>query len=58
MSLITRQLARRLGEVNPSLSDCIRKLSTLALEALGIGLLDFTKMADFVAWLQQQEVSD
>ncbi len=58
IALITRQLTRRLGEVDPSLSDRIRRLSTLALEALGIALLDFSEMADLVAWLQQQEVSD
>jgi hypothetical protein len=56
--LITRQLTRRLGEVDPSLSDRIWRLSTEQLEALGIALLDFSEVADLVAWLQQQEVSD
>jgi len=28
------------------------------LEALGIVLLDFSEVADLVAWLQQKEVSD
>ncbi len=58
IALITRQLTRRLGEVDPSLSERIRRLSTLALEALGIALLDFSEVADLVVWLQQQEVSD
>ena len=58
LALILRQLTQRLGEVDPSLSDRIRRLSTLALEALGIALLDFSEVADLVAWLQQQEVSD
>jgi hypothetical protein len=58
IALILRQLTQRLGEVDPSLSDRIRRLSTLALEALGIALLDFSEVADLVAWLQQQEVSD
>jgi hypothetical protein len=58
IALIVRQLTRRMGEVDPSLSDRIRRLSTLALEALGIALLDFSEVADLVAWLQQQEVSD
>jgi len=40
------------------MSDRIRRLSTLALEALGIALLDFSTVADLVAWLEQQEVSD
>ena len=56
--MITRQLTRRLGEVDPSLSDRIWRLSTEQLEALGIALLDFSEMTDLVAWLQQQEVSD
>lgn len=58
IALILRQLTRRMGEVDPSLSDCIWRLSTLALEALGIALLDFSEVADLVTWLQQQEVSD
>jgi hypothetical protein len=58
IALILHQLTRRMGEVDPSLSDCIRRLSTLALEALGIVLLDFSEVADLVAWLQQKEVSD
>jgi hypothetical protein len=58
IALITRQLTRRLGEVDPSLSDRIRRLSTLALEGLGMALLDFSEMADLVAWLEQQEVSN
>lgn len=58
IALILRQLTQRLGEVDPSLSDRIRRLSTLALEVLGIALLDFSTVADLVAWLEQQEVSD
>jgi hypothetical protein len=58
IALILRQLTRRMGEVDPSLSDRIRRLSTLALEALGIALLDFSEVANLVAWLEQQEVSN
>jgi predicted transposase/invertase (TIGR01784 family) len=58
VALILRQLTQRLGEVDSSLSDRIRRLSTLSLETLGIALLDFSEVADLVAWLQQQEVSD
>ena len=29
-----------------------------ALEALGIALLDFSEVADLVAWLEQQAVRD
>ncbi len=58
IALITRQLTRRLGEVDSSLIEQIRRLSTEQLEALGIALLDFSELADLVAWLEQQEVSD
>jgi predicted transposase YdaD len=57
-TLILRQLTQQLGEVDSSLIEPIRRLSTEQLEALGIALLDFSEMADLVAWLQQQEVSD
>jgi hypothetical protein len=56
--LILRQLTQQLGEVDSSLIEQIRRLSTLALEALGIALLDFSEVADLVAWLEQQEVSN
>ncbi len=58
IALILRQLTQRLGDLDTSLIEQIRRLSTLALEALGIALLDFSEVADLVAWLQQQEVSD
>jgi hypothetical protein len=58
IALITRQLIRRLGEVDSSLIEQIQRLSTQQLEALGIALLDFSERADLVAWLQQQEVSN
>lgn len=56
--LILRQLTQRLGEVDSSLIDQIRRLSTEQLETLGIALLDFSEVADLVAWLVQQAVSD
>ncbi len=58
LALILRQLTQRLGEVDSSLSDRIRRLSTEQLETLGIALLDFSELADLVAWLEPQEVSD
>lgn len=57
-TLILRQLTQRLGEVDSSLIEQIRRLSTEQLEALGIALLDFSEVANLVAWLEQQEVSD
>ncbi len=58
VNLISRQLTRRLGEVDSSLIEQIRGLSIEQLETLGVALLDFSKVADLVAWLQQQEMSD
>ena len=55
VTLIVRQLTRRLGEINPALQQQIRALSTLALEELGEVLLDFSAVTDLVAWLAQQQ---
>lgn len=57
VTVIKRQLARRLGEVKPALIEQIRRLSIAQLEALGEALLDFSEVADLVAWLErlQQE---
>lgn len=57
-TLILRQLTQRLGEVDSSLIEQIRRLSTEQVEMLGIALLDFSEVANLIAWLQQQEVSD
>jgi predicted transposase/invertase (TIGR01784 family) len=57
-TLILRQLTQRLGEVDSLLIEQIQKLSTEQLEALSIALLDFSEIANLVAWLQQQEVSN
>lgn len=58
IALIIRQLTRRLGDVDQSLRDRIQRLSTEQLEALGVALLDFFQVADLVAWLEEQQVSD
>jgi predicted transposase YdaD len=58
LALILRQLTQRLGEVDSSLIEQIRRLSTEQLETLGIALLDFSTVADLAAWLEQQQVSD
>lgn len=58
LALILRQLTQRLGEVDSSLIEQIRRLSTQQLETLGIALLDFSEVANLAAWLEQQEVSD
>jgi predicted transposase YdaD len=52
--LIRRQLERRLGEVEPALLERIRDVPAERLEALGEALLDFSKVTDLVAWLEQE----
>jgi len=52
VAVITRQLTRRLGEVEPSLMERIRGLSIAQLEALAEALLDFSDVADLGGWLE------
>ena len=56
VTLVTRQLNQRLGEVERSLIELIRELSIEQLESLAQALLDFSQEADLVAWLQQQRL--
>ena len=51
--LITRQLRRRIGEINTSLIERVLGLSIEQLENLGEALLDFSGVADLEAWLNQ-----
>jgi len=53
--LITRQLKRRFGDIDASLVEQIRNLSAEQLEELGEDLLDFSEVADLIAWLEHQE---
>ena len=52
--LISRQLNRRLGEIEPALIERVRELSADQLEVLAEALLDFSEVSDLVAWLEQQ----
>jgi predicted transposase/invertase (TIGR01784 family) len=52
-SLVLRQLMRRIGNVSPELRSQVQALSLPQLEALGEALLDLSKPADSVDWLQQ-----
>ncbi len=54
LSLVTRQLNRRLGNVSDTEVERLRGLSIEELEALGEALLDFTSVADLTSWLTQQ----
>ncbi len=48
-----RQLNRRFGEIDISIIERVRELSTEQLEALGEAFLDFSSVEDLVAWLDQ-----
>ncbi len=52
ISLISRQLNRRVGSLTPQLQQCLQGLSTTELEDLGEALLDFTTIADLDAWFE------
>ena len=53
--LISPMLKRRFGDIDASLVEQIQDLSAEQLEELGEDLLDFSKVADLLAWLEQQE---
>jgi predicted transposase/invertase (TIGR01784 family) len=53
LTLLLRQLTRRLGEIAPNLKQQIQALSIAQLDDLGEALLDFAEVTDLVAWLQQ-----
>ena len=52
-SLVLRQLTRRIGTVAPELTAKVKALSLPQLEALGEALLDFSRPADLVTWLDK-----
>ncbi len=53
--LISRLLRRRFGDIDGSLVEQVRNLSAEQLEELGEELLDFSEVADLVAWLDEQK---
>ncbi|MGF1932878.1 MAG: DUF4351 domain-containing protein [Nostoc sp. ChiQUE02] len=52
LKVIRRQLKRRFGDIDASLVEQVRNLSAEQLEELGENLLDFSEVADLVAWLE------
>jgi predicted transposase YdaD len=52
VSLVLRQLNRRLGSVSTEMSARIQSLSVSQVEMLGEALLDFTDMVDLEGWMQ------
>jgi hypothetical protein len=53
LSLVTRLLNRRVGNIDDTLLEHLRGLSVEELDALGEALLDFSSMADLTNWLEQ-----
>ncbi len=56
LSLILRQLVRRLGTIQPETENCIRQLGIQELEELGDAVLDFKQQSDLTAWLQANAI--
>lgn len=52
LAIILRLLNRRIGTINSTIEERLRKLSLTQLEDLAEVLLDFSTEADLVAWLQ------
>jgi predicted transposase YdaD len=57
VSLILRQLNRRLRQVSPAVAEQIHQLSVEQLEDLGEALLDFVNESDLVNWLENRQTS-
>lgn len=58
ISLIMRQLSRRIGAIDSELKKQIEKLSITQLEDLSEALLDFSQGVDLSAWLQANQTDD
>lgn len=56
VSLVLRQLNRRVGMVSEEMQAKVRSLSISQLEALGEALLDFTDTADLDGWMRSQRI--
>jgi predicted transposase YdaD len=54
---LNRQLNRRFGEIDSSIIERMRVLSTEQLEALGEEFLSFANVSDLVAWLERNTSS-
>ncbi|MBD2181258.1 Rpn family recombination-promoting nuclease/putative transposase [Planktothrix sp. FACHB-1355] len=55
VTVIMRQLTRRIGTFTPELQARIQSLSIAQLEDLGEALLDFTQPTDLTAWLESHQ---
>jgi predicted transposase/invertase (TIGR01784 family) len=55
LSLIFRQLTRRIGKVSPEAKSQVQALPLPQIEALGEALLDFSDFDDLTNWLQNNQ---
>ena len=55
LSVSLRLLNRKLGEIEESLKERVRSLSTEQLESLAEAILDFSTTDDLVNWLAENE---
>jgi hypothetical protein len=55
LSLVMRQLRRKLGTVPPAIQLKIQSLPLTQVEDLGEALLDFSSPADLETWLMQNQ---
>jgi len=55
LTLVLRQLRRRVGPLDTAYEEQIRRLSLKALEDLSEALLDFTQVAHVATWLQAHQ---
>ncbi|WP_414549915.1 Rpn family recombination-promoting nuclease/putative transposase [Anabaena sp. CCY 0017] len=57
LSLVMRQLPRRVGTLTPELEARVQQLSLTQLEDLSVALLDFSSVEDLTVWLEQISVN-
>ncbi len=52
LSIVMRQLKRKVGELNPEVEERVKGLSVAQLEELSEALLDFSNLEDLTTWLR------
>ena len=55
VSIVMRQLKRKVGELNPEVEAKVRELSKSQLEALSEALLEFTGIDNLIYWFDRHE---
>lgn len=52
LSIVMRQLKRKVGELDPEVEERVKGLSVAQLEELSEALLDFSNLEDLTTWLR------